>query len=272
MNTQTQQQQAVVADYDKGKVTYNVAGQDVTLSFNIVRKYLLRGNSDVSDQDLMQFISICKFNQLNPFLNEAYLVAFKSSTGTVQPQMIVSKEAFAKRAEASEHYQGLRAGIIVQDKETGEIKDLEGTFYTPIKETLVGGWAQVYRDDRKFPYVSRVALSEYDKKQSIWKDKQSTMISKVAKVQALREAFPAQLGAMYTQEEQTIQDTTFEDVTPSKEAQSIIAEQRKENQQQILPSNSQSPTLQTQENNNFENGGANPQPTQAQQQPPFKLQ
>ena len=28
-----------------------------------------------------------------------------------------------------------------------------------------------------------------------------TMISKVAKVQALREAFPAQLGAMYTQEE-----------------------------------------------------------------------
>ena len=29
------------------------------------------------------------------------------------------------------------------------------------------------------------------------------MITKVAKVQALREAFPAQLGAMYTQEEQT---------------------------------------------------------------------
>lgn len=268
MNTQTQQQQA-----DYGKVTYEVAGQDVTLSFNIVRKYLLRGNSDVSDQDLIQFISICKFNQLNPFLNEAYLVAFKSSTGTVQPQMIVSKEAFAKRAEANEHYQGLRAGIIVQDKETGEIKDLEGTFYTPIKETLVGGWAQVYRDDRKFPYVSRVALSEYDKKQSLWKDKQSTMISKVAKVQALREAFPSQLGAMYTQEEQTIQDTTFEDVTPSKEAQSIIAEQRKDyQQQQKLPSNSQSSTLQTQENNNFENGGANPQTTQAQQQPPFKLQ
>lgn len=269
MNTQTQQQQA-----DYGKVTYEVAGQDVTLSFNIVRKYLLRGNSDVSDQDLMQFISICKFNQLNPFLNEAYLVAFKSSTGTVQPQMIVSKEAFAKRAEANEHYQGLRAGIIVQDKETGEIKDVEGTFYMPIKETLVGGWAQVYRDDRKFPYVSRVALSEYDKKQSLWKDKQSTMISKVAKVQALREAFPSQLGAMYTQEEQTIQDTTFEDVTPpSKEAQSIIAEQRKDyQQQQKLPSNSQYPTQQPQVNNNFENGGANPQTTQAQQQPPFKLQ
>lgn len=28
------------------------------------------------------------------------------------------------------------------------------------------------------------------------------MIAKIAKVQALREAFPAQLGAMYTQEEQ----------------------------------------------------------------------
>ena len=126
-------------------------------------------------------------------------------------------------------------------------------------------------------YTSLYTLSEYDKKQSLWKDKQSTMISKVAKVQALREAFPSQLGAMYTQEEQTIQDTTFEDVTPSKEAQNIIAEQREKNQQQqiqALPSNPQSSTPQPQVNNNFENGGANPQTTQAQQQPqpPFKLQ
>ena len=37
------------------------------------------------------------------------------------------------------------------------------------------------------------------------------MISKIAKVQALREAFPAQLGAMYTREETGFVD--YEDVT-----------------------------------------------------------
>ena len=38
----------------------------------------------------------------------------------------------------------------------------------------------------------------------------STMIAKVAKVQALREAFPAQLGAMYTQEEKVV-DVSYEE-------------------------------------------------------------
>ena len=42
----------------------------------------------------------------------------------------------------------------------------------------------------------------------------ATMIRKTAVVQALREAFPTQLGAMYTAEERGIpEDATYEDVT-----------------------------------------------------------
>lgn len=200
------EQNNAVATADKGKVTYLVAGENVTLSYNIVRNFLTKGNGKVTDQDLTQFISICKYNQLNPFLNEAYLVKF----GEQPAQMIVSKEAFLKRAENCEEYEGFQAGIIV--KRGGEIVELEGCFYEDSDE-LVGGWGKVYRKDRKFPFVSKVRLSEYDKKQSIWKEKQSTMISKVAKVQALREAFPTQLGAMYTQEESNVVDISFEDVT-----------------------------------------------------------
>ena len=58
-------------------------------------------------------------------------------------------------------------------------------------------------------HVARVRLEEYDKKQSTWNEKRSTMISKVAKVQALREAFPTQLGAMYTSEEQNTVDADY---------------------------------------------------------------
>lgn len=198
---------------DKGLITYQVAGQDVKLSYNIVRNFLTKGTGNVSDQDLVQFISICKYNQLNPFLNEAYLVKFGNSPA----QMIVSKEALMKRAESCEKYEGIQAGIIVQTNE-GEIKEVEGCFRTD-SEKLVGGWAKVYRSDRKYPIVARVNLDEYDKKQSTWNEKKSTMISKVAKVQALREAFPTQLGAMYTAEEQgAIEDVDFEEVKKSAKA------------------------------------------------------
>lgn len=187
-------------------ITYQVAGQDVKLSYSIIRNYLTKGNGNVSDQDMVQFMSICKYNQLNPFLNEAYLVKF----GTQPAQMIVSKEALMKRAEVCEKYEGIQAGVIVL--RNGEAVELEGCFYLP-NDKLVGGWAKVYRSDRKYPIVARVRIEEYDKKQSTWNEKQSTMISKVAKVQALREAFPTQLGAMYTAEEREIVDIQHEDVT-----------------------------------------------------------
>ena len=191
---------------DRAKVTYQVAGQDVILSYQIIRDFLVKGGGNVSDQDLTQFISICKYNQLNPFLNEAYLVKFGNSPAS----MIVSKEAFFKRAEECPAYEGIQAGIIViRDK---EVLELEGCFKLD-SDKLAGGWAKVYRGDRKFPIISRVSLSEYDKQQSTWKEKPSTMISKVAKVQALREAFPTQLGAMYTAEEQgQIEDVEYKEV------------------------------------------------------------
>lgn len=203
---------APVANTDeKGLCVYNVAGNEVKLSYQIVRNYLVRGNGNVSDTDLVQFISVCKFNQLNPFLNEAYLVKYGNSPA----QMVVSKEALLKRADACPNFQGMQAGIIVL--RDGAIVEEEGCFHLD-SDVLVGGWAKVFRSDRRFPIVARVNLSEYDKKQSLWNEKRSTMISKVAKVQALREAFPAQLGAMYTQEEQNAPvDAEFTEVHVAKE-------------------------------------------------------
>ena len=192
------QQQAKLQVTDKDIVTYEVAGQEVKLSYSIVRKYLTKGNADVTDQELVQFISVCKFNKLNPFLNEAYLIKFMSARGDGNAQMIVSKEALFKRAEACEQYDGIEAGIIVLRGDN--VVELEGCF-RQAKDVLLGGWAKVYRKDRRVPTVSKVNLSEYDKGNSIWNEKKATMISKIAKVQALREAFPSQLGAMYAKEE-----------------------------------------------------------------------
>ena len=79
-------------------------------------------------------------------------------------------------------------------------------------DTLLGGWAKVYRKDRSHPSVSECSLNEYigrKKDGSIngqWGGKPATMIRKVALVQALREAFPARLGAMYTSEERGVEE------------------------------------------------------------------
>ena len=210
------------------KVTYDVAGQEVTLSCRIIKDYLTKGNGAVSDQDLMQFMSVCKFNQLNPFLNEAYLIKF----GDKPAQMVVSKEALMKRAEANKEYEGIRAGLILLRE--GKITEVEGAFYLKDDEIL-GAWAEVYRKDRKFPIVAKIPLSEYDKNQSTWNEKKATMITKVAKVQALRDAFPAQLGAMYTSEEQGVIDIEATEVTPRKVIDTKITQQEEPAEQDEAP-------------------------------------
>lgn len=185
--------EVALTELDTRPVSYMVRDEEVKLSGAIVKKYLTRGNSNVTEQEVIMFMNLCRFQKLNPFLNEAYLVKFGS-----EAQIITGKEAFMKRAEESKELDGIQAGIIVQrgDKQL----EVEGTFMAP-GDKLLGGWAKVYRTDKKFPYYQSVPLSEYDKKQSVWKDKPSTMIRKVALVQALREAFPTNLGGLYTEDE-----------------------------------------------------------------------
>lgn len=184
------------------KMEYEVNGEEINLTMNTVKKYLVRGNADkITDQEVIMFMNLCKFQRLNPFLNEAYLVKFGQDA-----QIITGKEAFMKRAESHEQYDGFKAGIIVLDKE-GDLTRREGTFKLP-EEKLVGGWSRVYRADRKMEVVAEVSIEEYSKNQSTWKSIPATMIRKVALVQALRESFPAELGAMYTSEE------VQEDVAP----------------------------------------------------------
>ena len=186
------QPQGTATPQERGITRYTVNGEEVALSEKIVTDFLTRG-SNVPRADIVQFIAICKYNRLNPFLNEAYLVKY----GDKPAQMIVSKEALMKRAESCPSFDGLEAGLIL--KRGSEIVEEEGAFQLP-GDTLLGGWARVYRKDREHPSPARVSLAEYARKTAV--------------VQALREAFPTQLGAMYTAEERGIpEDATYEDVT-----------------------------------------------------------
>lgn len=179
-------------------------GETVILSPNLIRKYLVSGGGNVSDQEVMMFLSLCKFQHLNPFLREAYLIKY----GDRQPAtMVVGKDVFLKRARHHEDFSGIQAGIIIQDNETGDIEEREGSFYLATEETIVGGWAKCFIKGYDVPFYVSVPMDEYIGKKkdgevnSQWSGKPATMIRKVAVAQVLKEAFPDDNAGMYAPEE-----------------------------------------------------------------------
>lgn len=186
----------------KGEFTYKANGEDIKLSSSIVRKYLVNGDAaNVTDQEVMMFLTLCKYQHLNPFLRECYLVKYGNSPATI----VTGKDTFTKRASRNPNYKGKQSGIIVYNPETGAVENREGTFKLPT-EQIVGGWARIFIKDRE-PEYNTVSFDEYAGRKkdgtlnSQWASKPATMIRKVAVVQALRDAFPDDFGAMYSPEE-----------------------------------------------------------------------
>lgn len=185
-------------------VEYESNGQKVKLSPAIIRNYLVNGGGNVSDQEVVMFLNLCKFQKLNPFLREAYLIKYGSQPAT----LVTGKDAILKRAYRNENYAGNVAGIIVVT-EDGEIERRTGTFKLKDEE-LVGGWAKVFIKGYEQPIENEVSLEEYigvkkdGEINSQWQKKPATMIRKVALVQALREAFPEELQAMYDSAEMNL--------------------------------------------------------------------
>lgn len=185
---------------------FQANGMEVKLTPTIVKNYLVSGDKDrVTDQEVAMFINLCKYSGLNPWLKEAYCIKYGNEPAT----MVTGKEAFMKRAESIEAFDGFNAGIIVlRETEDGEevAEYRDGTVVFP-GEKLVGGWADVYRKDRQHKTRITVSFDEYAARKkdgslnSQWSKKPATMIRKVALVQALREAFPKNMGGMLSAEE-----------------------------------------------------------------------
>lgn len=184
-------------------VVYEADGETITLTPSIVQNYIVGTDAKITLPEFKFFTSLCKARGLNPFLKEAYCIKY----GKNHAQIVVGKDAVLKRAIKNPNYDGMESGVIVQDKETGEITERKGTFYLRDIENLVGGWAKVFRKDWQHPTYCSVSFDEVAQKKSDgslnanWSGKGATMVEKVAKVRALRETFVEELGGMYEAEE-----------------------------------------------------------------------
>ena len=182
-----------------GIVKYKASdGAEVKLSPSIIKRYIVTGGQDVDDREVFSFLAKCQARRLNPLAGDAYMTAYRNKrSGRVESSVIVSKDYFVRTATQQPTFDGMRAGVVVASKKTGELTYREGSIVGQNTEVLVGGWAEVFDKRRSHPSRAEVSLSEYDQHRSLWLSKPATMIRKVALVQALREAYPGAFGGIY---------------------------------------------------------------------------
>ncbi len=151
-----------------------------------------------SDKELTNFLQICKTRRLNPWVRDAFLLGYDTKQGA-KFETIVAYQALSKRAEVNEQYDGLECGMILTTQE-GKTMEVEGSFCLKDEE-LVGAWARVYRKDRSKPTTAKISRVPYDKGFGRWEVDPHGMLVKCAKSAAMREAFPSDLGGLYTEDE-----------------------------------------------------------------------
>lgn len=186
-------------------IEYKCGEETVKLSLSIIRNYLVNGDREkVTDQELVMFLNLCRFQHLNPFLREAYLIKFGNNPATI----VTGKDAITKRAMRNPKFAGQEAGVVILNG-NNELEYRTGSLVLD-GEHLVGGWAKVHVKGYTVPIQAVVAYQEYvgtkndGSVNGQWSKKPATMIRKVALVQALREAFPEDLGGMYASEEMNL--------------------------------------------------------------------
>ena len=168
-------------------------GDAITITSEDVRMHIC---PQADAKEVAYFMELCRAQRLNPFLNEAYLVKFQGKPA----QIMVAHKALVKRAESHPEYDGMEHGVVVL--RNGEVhNEQRGAYYPEAGETLLGGWAKVYRKDRRMPIYAERSFQSMNKNQANWKSMPDVMIDKCAQAAALREAFPDELRGMYVTEE-----------------------------------------------------------------------
>lgn len=174
----------------------SISGSEVELSITEIKNNIC---PKATDKEASNFLRLCQYMGLNPFVNDAYLIKYGDSPAS----MVVGKDAFTKRADAHPQFAGIESGVIVMMKNGIEPVNRKGTLVLA-DENIVGGWARVARADRKLDVETTVSFSEFSTGRAMWAKMPATMIEKVAIVKSLRTAFPATFSGLYDQAEMGI--------------------------------------------------------------------
>jgi len=134
-----------------------------------------------TDLELQLFLHRCKNMGLDPLKpGQIHFIKFGNTPGSI----VVGIDGLRAKAMSTGKLSGIKRGILRNQR--GE---------------CVGAWAEIYRQDWNHPAREEVNLAEYNTGKNLWARMPETMIKKVAESQALRMAFPDELGGAYSHEE-----------------------------------------------------------------------
>ena len=197
-------------------VKYQWQDKEITLTKSDVRN-LISTDPSVTDKEIQLFMELCRYQNLNPFVREAYLIKYGAKNAA---SMVVGKEVFTKRAEINPDFDGY--DITDNYKAGMDLNDFEVT-------------CKVYRKNLKYPisvtvsYPEYVGTNSYGEINRMWKGKPRTMLRKVALMQCLREAFPTALGGLY-EENELDQQAVPKDITPKSKVADMAFDPQNEGQ------------------------------------------
>jgi phage recombination protein Bet len=179
---------------------------EIALNDDIVRNQI-SNDPGVTDQEVNQFMMLCKYRKLNPFLKEAHLIKYGKNPASI----VVGKDVFTNRLNEIPEFQGREEGVIVVGPD-GESKELEGTYYND-GQKLRGAYIKIWVKGWQKPYKWTIRLQDYLRtykdKNDGWKVKPmgqwaimpAVMLVKCATVAGIRNLFPKDFGGMYTSDE-----------------------------------------------------------------------
>ena len=133
---------------------------------------------NATQAEFQQFLYMSQITQLDPMLNEIWLVKFGDSPA----QIYAGRDGFLKIAHRSGHFDGMET-IVHYDKDE-----------KPMSATCI-----VWRNDMTHPFTANVLFREYNTGKNLWASKPAVMIGKVAESVCLRKAFS--VSGIYAPEE-----------------------------------------------------------------------
>lgn len=155
----------------------------------------------------------------NPFSlpPEIYPVPFSTGGATTYAPVISAKKYVEKGME-NPKFDGMKSGIVIE-KADGSFDFRKGQIFNQKKETLSGGWAEIFIKGMREPIFRSVNLNEVmnfkndGTPNKFWKEKPALMVEKVAQKQAMEIAM--QMPKTFIEEEIAL-DIDHEDLTNQK--------------------------------------------------------
>lgn len=156
----------------------------------------------------------------NPFSlpPEIYPLPFEIA-GVTTYAPVISAKKYVEKGMENPKFDGMKSGVVIE-KEDGSFDFRRGQLYNPKKETLSGGWCEIFIKGMREPIFRSVNLNEVmnfkrdGTPNKFWKEKPALMVEKVAQKQAMEIAM--QMPKTYIAEELPAVDIDHEDLTAQK--------------------------------------------------------